>query len=79
MPELPEVETMRRGVLPVIGHKIVAAERPHCERKPILLEPEIEAWNRLLIGRRIGGVSRLGKRVILEIDRAGRSEALAIV
>lgn len=79
MPELPEVETMRRGVLPVIGHKIVAAERPHCERKPILLEPEIEAWNRLLIGRRIGGVSRLGKRVILEIDRVGRSEALAIV
>ena len=27
MPELPEVETMRRGVEPVVGAKILAAER----------------------------------------------------
>ncbi|MEO1615081.1 MAG: DNA-formamidopyrimidine glycosylase family protein [Planctomycetota bacterium] len=75
MPELPEVETMRRGVLPTIGHTIVSVERPPCDRKPILFEPTVQQWNRRLRGRQIHGVSRLGKRVILEIQRK-RSSAV---
>lgn len=30
MPELPEVETMRRGVMPTVGSQIVKAEQPPC-------------------------------------------------
>ncbi|HCT44081.1 MAG TPA: hypothetical protein DF699_02565, partial [Phycisphaerales bacterium] len=26
MPELPEVETVRRGLLPIIGHRIVGCD-----------------------------------------------------
>ncbi len=37
MPELPEVETMRRGILSIVGKRITAAERMPCPRKPILV------------------------------------------
>ncbi|OYP29838.1 bifunctional DNA-formamidopyrimidine glycosylase/DNA-(apurinic or apyrimidinic site) lyase [Rhodopirellula sp. MGV] len=68
MPELPEVETMRRGVLPIVGSRIVAADCPPCERRPILMRPSIRTIARQLQGRRIERVERLGKRVILCIE-----------
>src|SRR5262245_49887997 len=37
MPELPEVETMRRGIAAVVGCKIVDIERPKCRKRPILI------------------------------------------
>ncbi|MEM0925290.1 MAG: bifunctional DNA-formamidopyrimidine glycosylase/DNA-(apurinic or apyrimidinic site) lyase [Planctomycetota bacterium] len=78
MPELPEVETMRRGVSPAIGHQIVSAECPPCSRKPILMEPNIQQWDRQLKGRTISSVGRIGKRVVLHIDEE-HADALAIV
>ena len=70
MPELPEVETMRRGVLPMVGHRIRAAERPLCARKPILFEPSIGTFDRRVRGQLITGIDRLGKRVIIELEDA---------
>lgn len=68
MPELPEVETMRRGVLPLVGHRILKAERPPCRRKSILFEPTIKQFDRRVRGRQIVGVDRLGKRVIIQLE-----------
>ena len=65
MPELPEVETMRRGLLPIVGSTIVSADRPPCKRRPILLTPRIDALDRRVRGKRIAGVGRRGKRVML--------------
>lgn len=68
MPELPEVETMRRGILPIVGHIIVSAQRPACDRKPILFEPSIGEFNSRVRDRTIVDIDRLGKRVILCLD-----------
>jgi formamidopyrimidine-DNA glycosylase len=68
MPELPEVETMRRGILAVVGQRIAAAERPPCTRRPITLTPRFDAFRRRAEGRTILAVDRLGKRVVLRLD-----------
>ncbi len=68
MPELPEVETMRRGLLPIIGSRIESAERPPCRRRPILLQPRIDAFDRRVRGKQIVDVGRSGKRVMLYLD-----------
>jgi formamidopyrimidine-DNA glycosylase len=70
MPELPEVETMRRGVLPIVGSRIESAERPPCKLRPILLRPRIDAFDRRIRGKRILGVGRRGKRVMIELEDA---------
>ncbi len=68
MPELPEVETMRRGILPVVGSRIVTAEQPPCDRRPILMRPAIADLNRRVRGQRIERIDRLGKRVIAMLE-----------
>ncbi|HJS08816.1 MAG TPA: bifunctional DNA-formamidopyrimidine glycosylase/DNA-(apurinic or apyrimidinic site) lyase [Pirellulales bacterium] len=70
MPELPEVETMRRGVAHIAGRRITGVERPRCTRKPILVAPRIDAFRRRAVGRRITRVDRVGKRVVLRLDSA---------
>jgi len=69
MPELPEVETMRRGVEPAVGARVVAAERLPCPRKPILISPGLAAFNRRVAGARIERTGRAGKRIVLWTDR----------
>lgn len=68
MPELPEVETMRRGILPVVGSQFAAVEKLACPRKPILISPRIDAFRRRTVGRRIENVERVGKRVSVGLD-----------
>lgn len=68
VPELPEVETMRRGVLPTVGSRIVAIERPPCLRKPISIRPRIDALDRRTRGRRVEAIGRRGKRLLLALD-----------
>lgn len=68
MPELPEVETMRRGVLPVVGSRVVAAKRPPCEKRPIVLQPRIDALDRRVRDRVIADVTRRGKRVMIVFE-----------
>jgi formamidopyrimidine-DNA glycosylase len=70
VPELPEVETMRRGVAHITGRRITGVERPRCTRKPILVAPRIDAFRRRAVGQRITSVDRVGKRVVLRLDSA---------
>ncbi len=68
MPELPEVETMRRGVMPIVGCRIESAERPPCQRRPIAINPRIDLINRRLTGRTVIAIRRRGKRVMIDVD-----------
>lgn len=68
MPELPEVETMRRGVLPIVGSTIKDVRRPPCAKRPILIQPRIDVLRRRVVGRKITAVDRVGKRVVVRID-----------
>ncbi|MCG8653434.1 MAG: bifunctional DNA-formamidopyrimidine glycosylase/DNA-(apurinic or apyrimidinic site) lyase [Pirellulales bacterium] len=68
MPELPEVETMRRGLLTIVGSRIRAAERPPCRCQPILLRPRIDAFDRRVRGKTITGIGRRGKRVMIGLE-----------
>ena len=68
MPELPEVETMRRGVLPIVGSRIESVTRPPCTRRPIAMTPRIDHLHRRLAGRTVVDVARRGKRVMIVVD-----------
>ena len=69
MPELPEVETMVRGIRPhVEGRKIEAVKRCGCRFRPISIRPRFESLAKRLAGQTIEGVGRLGKRVVLSIS-----------
>ncbi len=68
MPELPEVETMRRGLLPCLGGEIVSVSKPKSKYRPILIEPPLPRLRQRLLGCRIEGVERLGKRVVVKMD-----------
>jgi formamidopyrimidine-DNA glycosylase len=75
MPELPEVETMVRGIRPHCeGRRIDAIEFPPCSRKPISVKPDRQSISRLA-GQTLRRVGRLGKRAILELD----SESVLVV
>ena len=68
MPELPEVETMRRGILAAVGATITHAHPLPCPRKPIRLQPDAPALERRLVGRKITAIDRIGKRVVVRLD-----------
>ena len=68
MPELPEVETMRRGILPIVGARIEQFRRLPCKLQPLSLRPEPVEFRRRVKGKQIAGVERLGKRVVLRLE-----------
>jgi formamidopyrimidine-DNA glycosylase len=69
MPELPEVETMVRGIRPhIVGRKITAVCRCRCVCKPISIRPRFQLLAKRLVGEQIDEVSRWGKRVVLRIS-----------
>jgi formamidopyrimidine-DNA glycosylase len=70
MPELPEVETMRRGILGIVGSRITGVERARCQRRPILVDPAMPRFRRLAVGAMIRDVGRIGKRVVVHLDRS---------
>lgn len=72
MPELPEVETMRRGVLGIVGATISKAERTPCSKRPIAITPRIDRLNKRVSGRQIVSIDRLGKRVVIRLDSDDR-------
>ena len=68
MPELPEVETVRRGLaLKMNGRRIVRAEL----RRPDLRRPFPAALATRLEGARIGALGRRGKYILIELDTDG--------
>ena len=70
MPELPEVETMHRGILPIVGRRVLRTERAACSRRPIAIRPRIDQFRRRVEGKTIVAVERAGKRVVIWL--AGR-------
>lgn len=69
MPELPEVETMVRGIRPAVEGRTITAARPcRCRFRPILLQPSGRAMAARAKGRTVVAVSRLAKRAVLELD-----------
>ena len=68
MPELPEVETLRRGLaLKMSGRRILQAEL----RRPDLRRPFPAALAARLDGALIGAVGRRGKYILIELDSNG--------
>ncbi len=72
MPELPEVETMCRGIAPVVGSRIRGLRRPRSRLQPIEISPRLSDFRRRVVGRKIVAVARLGKRVVVELDSRDR-------
>ena len=72
MPELPEVETMRRGILAIEGGVITSAGRTPCEKRPIAITPRIDRLNKRVAGEKILRVDRLGKRVVVVLNNLDR-------
>jgi len=69
VPELPEVETMVRGIRPhVVGQRIASVRRCRCSRKPITLRPSFPTLSRRIRGQTVTSVRRLAKRVVLELS-----------
>ncbi len=65
MPELPEVETVRRGLEPALsGRILVRAEA----RRPDLRFPLPEAFSERLQGRRVLALRRRAKYLLLDLD-----------
>jgi len=79
MPELPEVETMRRGIAGVAGCRIASAGFPRETRRPIALDPAPASMRRRLVGRTIAAVHRFGKRVAIELAATGGAPAAWLV
>jgi len=73
LPELPEVETMARGIRPfVMGRKLTAIRRCRTPCRPISIIPEFAALSRQLRGQTVTAVNRLGKRIVLEFANLSR-------
>jgi formamidopyrimidine-DNA glycosylase len=68
MPELPEVETVARTLAPLVGRRIVSAEF-RCLR--ILRGGDPGRMSGALAGKRIAGVKRFGKFLVLTLGRGG--------
>jgi formamidopyrimidine-DNA glycosylase len=65
MPELPEVETVRRGLAPVmVGARLVAVD----QRRADLRFPFPEGFARRLTGRRVESLGRRAKYLLADLD-----------
>jgi formamidopyrimidine-DNA glycosylase len=67
MPELPEVETVRRGLAPaMIGACLAGVD----QRRPDLRFPFPDAFSQRLVGRRIVALRRRAKYLLADLDDA---------
>lgn len=82
MPELPEVETTRRGVLPLLGNRRVTRVEVHDVR---LRQPVTRGLAQTLVGQRLVDVTRRAKYLLFEFERGtllvhlGMSGSLRVV
>lgn len=68
MPELPEVETVCRGIAPHVSGKIIQELILRVPKLRLPLDPQ---WCLSLPGRTIHRVSRRAKYLLLETDQGG--------
>jgi formamidopyrimidine-DNA glycosylase len=68
VPELPEVETVRRGLQPAMeGARVLRVE----QRRPDLRFPFPESFAERLTGRTVTGISRRAKYLLFHLDDSG--------
>ncbi len=69
MPELPEVETMVRGIRPHMqGRKLLAFRACPCDCKPMTIEPSLPTIAKRVAGLTVSEVRRRAKRVVLVLS-----------
>lgn len=68
MPELPEVETVARSIAPLVGRRIVSAEFRSLR---VLRGGDPDRMAADLAGRRIAGVKRYGKFLVMPLEGGG--------
>ena len=69
MPELPEVETMVRGIRAAVeGRRIVEFVRCPCSCRPVFLRPALSTIRRRCEGHVVTAVRRRAKRIVLELS-----------
>ena len=69
MPELPEVETMVRGIRDVMtGRRIRELRLCPCECRPLTLSPTFNEMARRAKGRTVTAVRRVAKRVVIDLS-----------
>jgi formamidopyrimidine-DNA glycosylase len=68
MPELPEVETVVRSIAPLVGRRIVSAEFRSLR---VLRGGDPDRMAAALAGRRIAGVQRYGKFIVIPLEGGG--------
>lgn len=68
MPELPEVETMRRGIQAAEGARVVSVKPSRCGKRPLKLNTTWPAISRALRDKTLEKVDRHGKRLILRFS-----------
>lgn len=70
MPELPEVETIRRELeRSVVGRPIRAAEVRSSGRRSIRRHKGPKEFENALVGKTIGGVTRKGKYILMDLGK----------
>lgn len=67
MPELPEVETVARGLEPQLVGRTIGGVTVYWPRTVAI--PSVRDFETKLIGRRVVSVGRRGKYVVLQLDR----------
>ena len=73
MPELPEVETMVRGIrTDCIARRIDRTIFPKCPCRPIQISPSRRAFIARTESKTISSVDRLAKRIVLGLDSGDR-------
>ena len=65
MPELPEVETVRRGLAPVMEGRVILTVET---RRPDLRFPFPPGFAENLSGRRVTGLARRAKYILAALD-----------
>lgn len=66
MPELPEVETVVRGLRqPLIGHTI---ESMWWDWEKTIATPEVHEFESRIVGQTVNGISRRAKYIVVELD-----------
>ena len=68
MPELPEVETVTRSIAPLVGRRIVAVEFRSLR---ILRGGDPDGMAVRMAGRRIAGIKRYGKFIVMLLEGGG--------
>lgn len=76
MPELPEVETVRRGLAPVMEGAVISEAEV---RRPDLRWPLPERMAERLTGRRVIGLGRRAKYLTADLDDAGNGAEVLVM